>query len=130
MPGAEAERLVIGMGRAGQDLDESTLGLGPFGLVKPERVLVFLVEADRPLGAVDLVGVAHLAPRRDAREIHLPHRAVGEAAHHLCVIVIRYCATRPLRMYGLDLGNDVPLGYRVTGRDAPLRQRTRRHIGA
>ena len=69
------EGQVIGMRGTGQNLGETAVGLGAISDVKPERVLIFLIKADRALGSDDLVGIAHFAPGRDAAEIHLPHRA-------------------------------------------------------
>jgi hypothetical protein len=74
--------------RPGQDLGEAAGRLRPFHLVEPERVLVFLIKADRALGARDLVGVAHLAAGGDAAEEQVPHGAVFKPAHHLALIVI------------------------------------------
>ena len=88
VPRALTERFVIWVRRAGQDLAKAALCLWPLRLVKPNRVLVFLIKADRALCACDFVGIAHLAPGRDAAEIHLPHGAVCKAAHHLAVIVV------------------------------------------
>jgi hypothetical protein len=74
--------------RAGQDLREAARRLRPLGTVEPDGILVLLVEADRALGAVDLVGIAHLPPRRRAAEIEVPHRAGGKAHHYLRVVVV------------------------------------------
>ena len=77
-------------------------------LVEPQRILVFLVEADRALGAEDLIGVAHLAAGRDAADVERAHGAVGKAAHDLGLIVIgdghRPAATA-CRVNGLDVGD-------------------------
>ncbi len=83
--------------------------LRPLGAVKPDRVLVLLVEADRASCAEDLVGVAHLAAGRDAAEVHVPHDAALEAAHELGVVVVgdrlRLVTAGPGRVHGLDLGH-------------------------
>ncbi len=108
MAGALAERAVIGMCGAGQDAGKAARGLAPLGPVEMDRVLIFLIKADRAFGAVDFIGVAHLAPCRHAADEQMPHHARGKAQHQLRLVVIghRLGALRAgaAGVHGLDPG--------------------------
>ena len=105
--GALTEGQVIGMCRSGQDLAEAAFRLRPFGKVKPERVLVFLVEADRTFVTVYLVGVTHLPAGGDTADEEMTHRSVLKAAHEMGLVVIgdrlRPVCTGAFGMDGLDI---------------------------
>src|SRR6056297_3926826 len=68
MARALAEGKVIRMRGPRQDTREAARLLRPLGAVEMDGVLILLIEADRALGAVDLVGIAHLAACGGAAE--------------------------------------------------------------
>src|ERR1700684_381905 len=75
MPCALAEGQGVGMRGARQDLRKPARGFRPLDAIKPNGVLIFLIEAQGALRAVHLVGVAHFASSRDAAEVALSHDA-------------------------------------------------------
>jgi len=66
--GPLAKGEIVRMFRPRQDLFEPTLAFRAFGAVEPNGVLILLIEADRTLGAIDFIGIAHLPAGRDAAE--------------------------------------------------------------
>ena len=97
-----AESRIIGMRGPRQNFCKAPRRFGPFGPVQPDRVLILLIKADRAFRAVNFIGIAHLAPCRDTAEKHMPHRTIGKAAHHLCLIIIAYLTAGTVFIHGFN----------------------------
>ena len=108
MPRPQAECLVIGVFGPCENLGEALAALGVAAAVEPERILVFLVEAQCALRTIYLIGITHLAPRGDAADEEVPHHAASEAAHEMALVVIgdgfRAGCRRPRLVNGFDVG--------------------------
>ena len=88
MAGPEAERFVIRVQGTREDLRKALAVRRLIALVELNRILIFLVETQRAFGAVDLVGIAHLAARCDAAGENVAHDAALEPDHQLRLVVI------------------------------------------
>ena len=76
------------MVRAGEDLAVAFASPRGLAVAEPKRVLILLVEAQRALGSIDFIGVAHLASGRDTAEGQGAHRPVLETAEKVPLVVV------------------------------------------
>ncbi len=86
--GALAKGKVVWMRRPGQNTGETARRLWSLGAVKVDGVLVFLIEPDAALCAMNFIGIAHLPPRRRAADVKMPHGPCSKAQHDLGMVII------------------------------------------